>query len=120
MIPISAARMKLYPGGSIRSTEWLALRGEILARAGDRCEGTPQFPDCRAANGTPHPVTGSKVVLTIAHMDQHPGHNDPGNLRALCQRCHNAWDAPHRKANAGITRHRKRGQPDFFAEAIHG
>ncbi|MFC6790634.1 HNH endonuclease [Methylobacterium komagatae] len=119
-MPVSASRMKLYPGGSIRSPEWLALREEILARAGGRCEGTPQFPACRAVNAEPHPETRSKVVLTIAHMDQHPGHNDPSNLRALCQRCHNAWDAPYRRVNASITHHRKRGQPDFFAEAIHG
>ncbi|MBE7197021.1 MAG: hypothetical protein INR70_04360 [Parafilimonas terrae] len=113
-MPISAARMKLYPGGSIRSPEWLALRGEILGRAGDRCEGTPQFPECRAANGEPHPETRSKVVLTIAHMDQDPGYNDPANLRALCQRCHNAWDRPHRAVNASRTRHLRAGQPDLF------
>jgi hypothetical protein len=114
-MPISAARMKRYPGGSIRSQEWLALRASILDRAGNRCEGTPQFPVCRAANAEPHPETGSRVVLTIAHMDQDPSHNAPGNLRALCQRCHNAWDRPHRAVNASITRKLKVGQPDFFA-----
>ncbi len=113
-MPISAARMKLYPGGSIRSPEWLAIRGRILARAENRCEGTPMFPDCRAANGEKHPHTGGKVVLTTAHMDQDVSHNDDSNLRALCQRCHNAWDAPYRQANATVTRHRKRGQPDLF------
>ena len=113
-MPISRERMKRYPGGSIRSREWLAIRSGILRRAGNCCEGTPQHPECRAENGEPHPRTGSKVVLTIAHMDQDVDHNDEGNLRALCQLCHNAWDAPHRQANATITRHGKRGQPDFF------
>lgn len=116
-MPISSERMRLYPGGSIRSPEWLALRGAILARAGDRCEGTPQFPECRAVNGDAHPETRSKVVLTIAHMDQDPGNNDDGNLRALCQRCHNAWDRPHRAVNASITRKLRVGQPDLFARS---
>jgi 5-methylcytosine-specific restriction endonuclease McrA len=48
-------------------------------------------------------------------MDQDETHNDPANLRALCQRCHNAWDRPHRAINASITRHRKQGQNDLFA-----
>jgi len=66
-MPISAERMGNYLGGSIRSKEWRAFRASIIERAGDRCEGTPDFPECRAANGEPHPETGSKVVLTIAH-----------------------------------------------------
>lgn len=114
-MPISAARMRLYPGGSIRSPEWLAIRKRILERAGNACEGTPTFPGCRAENGKSHPVTGSKVVLTTAHMDQDVGNNDDVNLRALCQRCHNNWDARYRQINASVTRHGKKGQPDLFA-----
>ena len=112
-MPISAERMKLYPGGSIRSPEWKAIRASILERAGNCCEGTPQFPDCRAANGKAHPDTGGHVVLTIMHMDHDPTNNDPSNLRAGCQRCHNAWDAPFRRANAAKTRRRKSAQIDI-------
>lgn len=36
------------------------------------------------------------VVLTIAHLDQNPTHNDYSNLKALCQKCHNTLDAPFR------------------------
>lgn len=99
-MPIRPERAKLYPGGSIRSKDWLEFRAEILTRAGHACEGTPQFPACRAANGEPHPETGSKVVLTVAHMDHDESHADRARCRALCQRCHNAWDLPHRRANA--------------------
>jgi hypothetical protein len=69
----------------------------IRRRSGDRCEGSPRYPDCRAANGYPHPETGSIVVLTTAHMDRDRNNNqyhptDPNapnnNLRHLCQRCH--------------------------------
>jgi len=96
-MPISAERMKRYPGGSIRSKEWLAFRASLLDRAGNRCEGTPHHPDCRAVNRQPHPETGSRVVLTIAHMDQDETHADPERCRALCQRCHLGWDAAARR-----------------------
>ena len=72
------------------------IRPAILARAGNQCEGSPLYPDCRARNGDPHPVTGSKVVLTIAHMDHTPANCEPRNLRAWCQRCHLTYDAAHR------------------------
>lgn len=38
-MPINAANLELYPGGSIRSPEWLAIRDRIRQRAGDCCEG---------------------------------------------------------------------------------
>ena len=37
-----------------------------------------------------------KVVLTIAHLDHTPENCAPENLRALCQACHNRYDAKHR------------------------
>ena len=40
-----------------------------------------------------------RIVLTIAHLDHKPENNDPDNLRALCQRCHNNHDKDHRAAN---------------------
>jgi 5-methylcytosine-specific restriction endonuclease McrA len=70
--------------------DWKRIRERIITRAGDACEW------CGAENHTGHPETGSLVVLTIAHVDHDIGHNDPVNLRALCQRCHNEHDAPHR------------------------
>jgi len=112
-MPISAERMKLYPGGGTHSREWKTFRASLLERADSRCEGTPQHPDCRAENGKPHPETGGIVVLTIAHMDHDESHADPDRCRALCQRCHNKWDAPHRKVNAARTRRRKSPQIDL-------
>jgi len=119
-MPIRPERAKLYPGGGIRSKEWRAFRAELLARAENRCEGTPQNPDCRAEDGLPHPITGSKVKLTIAHMDHDERHADPDRCRALCNRCHNQWDAPHRKANARIKNRRKYAQLDLedYLQAI--
>ena len=112
-MPISKEKMARYPGGSIHSKEWKEFGASIRERAGNRCEGTPQRPDCRAENGKPHPETGSIVVLTIAHMDHDESHCDPDRCRALCQRCHNSWDAPHRQKNAAKTRRRKSPQIDL-------
>ena len=60
---------------------------------------------CGARHGHPHPVTGSLVVLTAAHIfDKRPEACRLLNLAALCQRCHNRHDAKDRQQ--GI-RHRK-------------
>lgn len=37
-----------------------------------------------------------EIVLTIAHLDHRPENNDPSNLKALCQKCHNVYDREHR------------------------
>ena len=88
---------------------WKEIRAKILSRAGNRCEGTPQYPDCRAENGKPHPVTGSRVVLTIAHMlNDDPMDVRDENLRALCNRCHLSWDAKLHAKHAAESRRKKR------------
>lgn len=72
---------------------WEEITLAIKQRAGWRCEW------CGADQGLPHPETGAVVVLGTAHLDHDPEHNDPSNLAALCQRCHNRYDTPHRLAN---------------------
>lgn len=98
--------------------DWKDIRVRILERAGDCCEGSPAYPDCRAENHEPHPETGSMVVLTIAHLDHDTTHNDDDNLRALCQRCHLTYDAKHHAQNAAVTRREKHkaltGQQEMF------
>jgi 5-methylcytosine-specific restriction endonuclease McrA len=69
------------------------MRPRILKRAGNRCEF------CGAENHQPHPLTGSKVVLTIAHLDHDPQNWDVKDerLAALCQKCHLAYDRKERE-----------------------
>lgn len=87
-MPIKPENKDLYPAN------WPQIREAVLARAGNRCEGSPAYPDCRAANHEPHPVTGSRVVLTVAHWPDHDPRNcDMDNLHAWCQRCHLTVDA---------------------------
>lgn len=77
---------KKYPAN------WAEIREAVRARSGNRCEGSPFYPECRAENGKPHPVTGSKVVLTVAHLDHDTTNNAMENLRHWCQRCHLRYD----------------------------
>lgn len=88
----------------------------IRKRSGNKCEGSPKHPSCRAVNGEPHPDTGSMVVLTTAHMDHnktnnyyHPIYADhpQNNLRHLCQRCHLGHDINEHVANRKYGRNHK-------------
>lgn len=99
-MPIRPEMRARYP------KDW-ALRSRYVrfVRARNRCEW------CGAENGQPHPVTGSKVVLTTAHVhDDRPEASSLLNLAALCQKCHLRHDAEqHRQSRA---RNRRRRQTD--------
>lgn len=87
-------------------------------RAGGRCEcdgecGTHK-ERCKARHGMEHPDTGSKVVLTTAHLGYETGDKHdkmdvrPENLKAMCQRCHLIFDLDEHIQNAKETRSRKK------------
>lgn len=57
---------------------------------------------------------GTTIVLTIAHLDHTPENCDPVNLKALCQRCHLAYDAEHHKQTAHETRRNRLALGDLF------
>lgn len=72
-----------------------------VVRAKNRCEW------CKAENGKPHPVTGSKVVLTVAHLDHDKTNNNFKNLAALCQRDHLKHDIKQHVDNRKYGRNHK-------------
>lgn len=80
----------------------------------DCCEGSPAFPDCRAENHEPHPITGSVVVLTTAHIDQDKENNRFHNLGRWCQRCHLYHDRHQHARNRKYGRYHKRNQLNIF------
>lgn len=85
-MPIRAENRSRYPPDWDRRSRFVRFY-----RARNRCEW------CGAHNYRPHPVTGSKVILTTAHIyDHRPEAADLLNLAALCQKCHNGHDAPRR------------------------
>lgn len=95
-----------YPDNWEELSQWVRFE-----RAGGVCEcdgrcGAHQGK-CNAVHGQPHPVTGSIVVLTTAHLDHDTTNSDPRNLRAMCQRCHLNYDAEHHARNAALTRRQK-------------
>lgn len=101
--------LKRYP------SEWREISQSIrFGRAGGVCE----WPGCTARHGEPNPVTGSKIVLTTAHLpidangipcDAHDKmHATEFNLLALCQRHHLMLDHADHMAHAAETRRQKR------------
>ena len=86
MSPIRPENRYRYPA------DWQEISHRIrFERGRGRCEW------CDARHLHAHPVTGSIVVLTTAHLDHTPENCADDNLVALCQRCHNRYDAPHRR-----------------------
>ena len=128
-MPIKPENAARYP------KDWRAVRERILARAGNRCEGSPAYPDCRIPNGwfrnnTTGEVTDdawlteswtladrnsvTRIVLTIGHLDHTPENCDDDNLKAWCQRCHLTYDAKHHAQNSYATRRKGKASADLF------
>lgn len=111
---------------------WREISRQIRARAGDRCElcGAPNHAwivredgaatwrmasaEELAARAAGRKGPAVRIILTVAHWDHDHTNNDPGNLRALCQRCHLRHDRAQHAANSRRTRSRKRGQLVLF------
>ena len=85
-MPISKEMARRYP------KDWPLRRRFIIEyRAKGRCEW------CGAEHQAAHPVTGKGVFLTLAHVwDKRPEMASLLNLAALCELCHNRWDAKDR------------------------
>jgi len=90
---------------------WKRIVAGIRRRARGRCEW------CGARHGLPHPVTGSKVVLTTAHLgepfaldaDKHDKRDIRAeNLAALCQKCHLNHDRDEHRENTRRNREARR------------
>lgn len=56
----------------------------------------------------------TKIVLTIAHLDNDVNNNNYANLAALCQRCHLHLDKEQHMVNSRETRERKKKQTKLF------
>lgn len=113
MSPIRPENRARYP------SEWAAISRNVRlaalwhcqcdGRCGGKSCGVPLSRRgagriCGAFDGNPHPITGSKVILTVAHLDHTPENCDPANLMAMCQACHLSYDADHHAETARATR----------------
>ena len=89
--------MKRYP------KEWPEISAHVKKLANYKCER------CGAEHGKPHPLTGSKVILTVAHVGPNKHDKmDCSQLEALCQRCHIREDIEEHLANSRRTRWRRK------------
>lgn len=84
--------------------DWKQISLRVRDAAGWRCEF------CGAENRQPHPVTGSRAVLTVAHLDHDTQNNERENLKALCQRCHLRHDAKQHAQTRRRNQALKKGQ----------
>ena len=133
-MPIRPEQRDLYP------PDWPAISLTVRTEAGWRCEcagecGRNHFPAplgfynvgagssagaagqparCFALQGFPHPVTESRVVLTVAHLNHDPADCRRDNLRAMCQRCHLAYDRELHAATRAQTRATAAGLVPLF------
>lgn len=95
--------MPIRPENKHRYPKDWKLRSRFIRfyRAKNRCER------CGAENYQPHPVTGSKVILTVAHVyDHRPENASFFNLAAWCQKCHLTHDAAIHAENRRRNRHK--------------
>ena len=103
--------MPIRPENRARYPKDWKLRSRFVRfyRAKNHCEW------CGAENYQPHPITGSKVILTTAHVhDDRPEASSLLNLAALCQRCHNRHDAKDRQQHRKERAEKKSGQKRLF------
>lgn len=106
-MPIRRENRDRYPAN------WPDISKHIrFERAAGRCECLGECGRdthngrCPNTNGASAYGTGSKVVLTVAHLDHTPENCDPANLRAMCQGCHLHYDAEHHRQTRAETRRR--------------
>jgi hypothetical protein len=135
-MPIHPDYRHLYP------PHWRELANQIkFERAGGRCEGCGREHGATvlviADGGWLDPETGEchddrgrslgwrrpadwpagrlvKTILTCAHLDQNPAHNDPTNLAALCPRCHLRHDRRQHIQSAYRNRRKPWAVKDLF------
>jgi hypothetical protein len=104
-VPIRPENRARYP------RDWPEISRRIrFERAKGRCEFTVDGERCTAEHGKPHP-------LTVAHLDHTPESCADDNLLAGCQRCHNRYDMPKRRAGIAERAHAARAAGDLFEAA---
>jgi glyoxylase-like metal-dependent hydrolase (beta-lactamase superfamily II) len=135
LMPIRPENRSRYP------KDWKAIVAQVRERSGDRCEGSPAYPDCRVQNGAVgYREEGrwvqlgesvddagekidaahcdgfrvTRIVLTTGHLDHTPENCDLANLRHWCQRCHLHYDRGHHNETAYRTRRAARETLELF------
>lgn len=120
-MPIRPENRERYP------KDWkTVIVPRIRARSGNRCECTGQCGwkhqpigefkgRCPAINGDIiDPISPSKIVLTVMHLNHKPEDCSDENLLHACQGCHNRYDAPMRRRGIKERRRAQMADGDLF------
>jgi hypothetical protein len=91
------ARIDKYPGW------WFTLDGEAHDSTGEL-----KFSFRGSEFDAPDRLVG--IVVTLAHLNRQAGDDRDENLAALCQACHNRYDAPTRAGHAKETRCKRKDE----------
>lgn len=113
-MPIKPENKARYP------KNWKEISTSIKERAGWRCEchgecgrGTHEGR-CTNEHGKAAYGTGSKVILTTAHLNHIPEDCSPENLKAMCQGCHLHYDKDHHAETRARTKRENAKTVDLF------
>lgn len=116
--------MPIRPENRARyGADWKAFSAYIrFERAKGHCEcegecgrGT-HAGRCPNRHGEAAYGTGSKVVLTTAHLTHEPECRDEDKVKAMCQGCHLHYDREHHAETAYASRRRGKVVADLFEE----
>ena len=133
-MPIKPENKARYP------KDWKAIRERILEHGGYACEQCGAlnhaigyrrpdgifmmtsfneklamiWPSRHSLVPKPEWAKEIEIVLTIAHLDHTPENCAPENLRALCQKCHLAYDHEHHQRNSYQTRRKGKAAKELF------
>jgi len=107
-MPIRPENKSRYP------KNWKDLSTSLKEEAGWQCEcdgrcgRNTHGARCSNKHGQPAYGTGSKVVLTTAHLNHTPEDCRKENLMVMCQGCHLHYDKDHhaetRKRNKALNK----------------
>ncbi len=108
-MPIQAENRDRYPDDWARRSKFVRF-----IRARGQCEWVENGQRCPCRHGEISPLTGSRVILTTAHLyDMRPEAASLLNLGALCQLHHLALDRYHHILTAARNRRRRSPQVDL-------
>lgn len=118
-MPIRPENKGRYP------SNWAEISKRIrFERARGRCECEGECgrmahagSRCASRHLERSPYTGTRVILTVAHLDHTPENCGDDNLKAMCQGCHLHYDREHHAQSRAKTAREKLladGQTDLF------
>lgn len=111
----SAPNGAMIRRGTTRDSRHVWREASASAYENGRYDDGSEAPDSNEDTCDYRPAI--RVVLTVAHLDHQPENVERWNLKALCQRCHNRYDAAHHAQNAAKTRRARRANADLFPES---